>query len=132
MEKPLAEKVPERSRPSQSGIEELFRMRSHFQPFADMELTNCVMIMPCDIIRLQQEHWQVGRSSFLQHGFYQHRHLLLGMDGDGGYVVGVPGIRNPQEQYMAEMFGFGRFKASKIYECGKVFGYWCRTLQKMP
>ena len=114
------------------GIKDLFRIRSHFQPFDDTELTNCVMIMPCDIIRLQQEHWQVGRSSFLQHGFYQHRHLLLGMTGDSEYVVGVPGVRNPQEQYMAEMFGFGRFKVSKTCECGKVFGYWCRTLQQMP
>lgn len=117
---------------NRESIEEVFKMRSHFQPFADTEITNCVMIMPCDIIRLQQEHWQVGRSSFLQHGFYQHRHLLLGTMSGGQYVIGVPGIRNPQEQYMAEMFGFDRFKISRTCECGKVFGYWCRALKKAP
>ena len=111
-------------------IENLFRKRTHFQPFPDHEITNCVMIMPCDIVRLQQEKWLVGRSSFLQHGFYQHRHLLLGTTGDGRYVLGVPGIRNPQEKYMAELFGFGRFKLSGSRGCSLPFGYWWRILQK--
>ena len=87
------------------------------------------MIMPCDIVRMQQEGWQVGRSSFLQHGFYQHRHLLLGMKRDGTYLLGVPGMRTPQEQYMAELFGFPDFMISRVCECRKVFGYWCRPLQ---
>lgn len=110
-------------------MKELYGKRSHFQPFADQEITNCIMIMPCDIIRLQQEKWQVGRSSFLQHGFYQYRHLLIGMMQSGEYVLGVPGVKNPQEQYMAQMFGFDGFKASRTCEHGRVFGYWYRTLR---
>lgn len=113
-----------------SCIEELFRTCQRFQPFADTEIVNCVMIKPCDIIRLQQDNWKVGRSSFLQHGFYQYRHLLLGMTCDGTYILGVPGIQNPQEKYMAEMFGFGWFKESRRYRCNKVFGYWCRELEQ--
>lgn len=128
-----SEKVMEEEEKRVSAVmEELFRTRSHFQPFSDAEITNCIMIMPCDIMRLQQEAWQVGRSSFLQHGFYQHRHLLLGVTRDGEYVLGVPGVRNPQEQYMAGMFGFDLFKQSRTCERGKVFGYWCRTLRKLP
>ncbi|MDO4323908.1 MAG: hypothetical protein Q4C61_15440 [Lachnospiraceae bacterium] len=127
---PVLNETAEQTTCRQDGINELFKIRSRFQPFADTEITDCVMIMPCDIIRLQQENWQVGRSSFLQHGFYQHRHLLLGKTCDGEYVLGVPGIRNPQEQYMAGMFGFEHFKTSKMYGCGKVFGYWCRVLKK--
>ena len=111
-------------------MSELFQIRSHVQPFTDTELTDCVMILPCDITRLQQEKWQVGRSSFLQHGFYQYRHLLLGIMEDGEYVLGVPGIQNSQEQYMARMFGFEHFKPSKRLECGKLFGYWCSNLRK--
>lgn len=118
--------------PRPEAIDELFRVRSHFEPFADDEITNCVRILPCDIVRLQQEKWQVGRSSFLQHGFYQHRHLLLGQNGAGEYVLGVPGLQNAQEQYMARMFGFDKFKRSRTLECGRVFGYWCRPLQKLP
>jgi hypothetical protein len=139
------------ARQPESCIAELFRTRTHFCPFsamadlnsapagkchADMTdaaqdfFTDCVMLKPCDIVRLQQENWQVGRSSFLQHGFYQHRHLLLGVTADGTYVLGVPGVQNPQEQYMAEMFGFGKFRRARMCERGRVFGYWCRELRQ--
>lgn len=87
-------------------------------------------MMPCDIVRLQQDAWQVGRSSFLQHGFYQYRHLLLGRKQNGGYVIGVPGIQNSQEQYMAGLFGYDRFKTASSVGAGKAFGYWYRDLVK--
>ncbi len=112
------------------AVEELFEKRTHFQPFSDGEIDRCVMLLPCDIVRLQQENWKVGRSSFLQHGFHQYRHLLLGISGNGTYILGVPGVRNPQEDYMAQMFGYKRFKVSSERGCGQVFGYWCRELQK--
>lgn len=112
-------------------LEELFQKRAAFQPFADARVESCVMILPCDIARLQQENWQVGRSSFLQHGFYLYRHLLLGRVGDGTYILGVPGIDNPQEEYMAQMFGFEQFRKSVRRDGGQTFGYWCRELRKI-
>ena len=88
-------------------------------------------MMPCDLLRLQQDRWQVGRSSFLQHGFHQYRHLLLGRMPKGSYVIGVPGILNPQEQYMAALFGYEQFHAAPAAGYGKPFGYWCRELTKL-
>ena len=79
---------------------------------------------------MQQENWNVGRSSFLQHGFCQYRHLLLGKDAKGAYLLGVPGVRNPQEEYMAGMFGYRQFKKSGVCKCGKLFGYWYRALER--
>ena len=111
-------------------MEDILQKRKTFQPFQDDELPVCVQILPCDVVRMQQGAWQVGRSSFLQHGFYQYRHLLLGKAKDGSYILGVPGEKNPQEQYMAEMFGYDRFKCVRTCECGKKYGYWCRTLQQ--
>ncbi len=111
-------------------MRDLLKRRERFEPFQDDEIVNCVQIMPCDIVKLQQEQWQVGRSSFLQHGYYQYRHLLLGMMRGGRYILGVPGMRNPQEKYMAEMFGFPHFKTSKICSCGRAFGYWYRELKE--
>lgn len=111
-------------------IEEMFRKRAAFQPFDDAEIESCVMILPCDIVRLQQENWNVGRSSFLQHGFYQYRHLLLGKNKEGSYILGVPGIRNPQETYMAQMFGYDLFRKSARPDTGQTFGYWCRELRQ--
>lgn len=108
----------------------ILQQRRGFQPFSDDEIRDCVQMMPCDIVRLQQDAWQVGRSSFLQHGFYQYRHLLLGRKQNGGYVIGVPGIQNQQEQYMAGLFGYDRFKTASSVGAGKAFGYWYRDLVK--
>lgn len=123
-----AQKIPENHRTN--ICEDIFQKRQHFQPFSDDEMKECVQILPCDIVRLQQDDWQVGRSSFLQHGFYQYRHLLMGRTADGTYILGVPGIRSQQESYMAQMFGFDRFKTAKMCECGRAFGYWCRKLER--
>lgn len=110
--------------------ESILQKRRTFTPFSDEELTVCVQMMPCDLTRLQQDAWQVGRSSFLQHGFYQYRHLLLGKTKDGAYVIGVPGIQNPQEQYMAGLFGYQQFRPAPAVGCGQDFGYWCRQIQQ--
>lgn len=111
-------------------MESMFTVRSSFCPFQDHEITSCVMLRPCDIAWLQQKGWQVGRSSFLLHGFYQYRHLLLGKNTSGEYVLGVPGCRTPQDQYMAELFGYEQFKMSRSYEENQIFGYWYRPLTK--
>ncbi len=108
--------------------EELFKKRSQLQPFGDEELISCVRIFPCDIGRMQQEGWNTGKNSFLMHGFYRYRHLMLAMTDKGKYLLGVPGILNPQEKYMANMFGFTQFKACQTREQGCPFGYWCREL----
>lgn len=110
-------------------IKELFCRRKHVQPFADSQLHDCIQILPCDLMRFQQKGWQIGRSSFLQHGFYQYHHLLLGKNADGDYVLGVPGIWTSQEQYMSQLFGYSKFLRSKVYDCGRIFGYWCRKLK---
>lgn len=109
-------------------IQELLQKRQAIQERTDTEFVRCVMILPCDVVRLQQEGYQAGRSSFLQHAFYQYRHLLLALTREGDYVLGVPGIQNPQEQYMAEMFGYRDFRMPRVCGCGRVFGYWCRKL----
>ncbi len=111
---------------------ELFQSRQHFEPFEDSSsiFANCIQIMPCDLIRLQRVGWQVGQSTFLLHGFYQYHHLLFGTAGEGTYVIGVPGIMNAQERYMAQMFGFGSFQLSRRRECGRAFGYWYRLLKE--
>ena len=109
---------------------ELLQKRQPFLTPQNSDFARCVRIMPCDVVRLQQEGYQAGRSSFLQHAFYQYRHLLLAVTPAGEYVLGVPGIQNPQERYMAEMFGYRDFRLPHICGCGRIFGYWCRSLCK--
>ena len=93
---------------------ELLQKRQPFLTPQNSDFARCVRIMPCDVVRLQQEGYQAGRSSFLQHAFYQYRHLLLAVTPAGEYVLGVPGIQNPQERYMAEMFGYRDFRLPHI------------------
>jgi hypothetical protein len=62
------------------------------------------------------------------HGFCHYRHLLFGKCRDGGYILGIPGVFESQEQYMANMFGFPIFKEAVSQNQGGRFGYWCRRL----
>ena len=48
------------------------------------------------------------------------------------YILGVPGIYNTNEQFMAAMFGFAYFKPgrlSKEYTFSGKTGYWYRPLE---
>lgn len=70
-----------------------------------------------------------GNNSFLLHGYYNYRHLILARLSDSGgktrYLLGVPGHYFSNEKYMASMFGFPHFVlAKKQPDEGGRFGYW--------
>lgn len=54
-----------------------------------------------------------------------------GAEGDEVvYLMGVPGIWQHREQYMATMFGFRKFKpVSRQNQGSGAFGYWCVELK---
>ena len=87
-------------------------------------------IKPQDIGLLPRENWNFGNNSFLLHGYYNYRYLILARIGDdtGGrtrYILGVPGNYYSNEKYMASMFGFPHFVLAKKQpsQDGR-FGYW--------
>lgn len=86
-------------------------------------------IKPQDIGLLPREIWVYGNNSFLLHGYYNYRHLILARLSDSGgkirYLLGVPGHYFSNEKYMASMFGFPHFVlAKKQPDEGGRFGYW--------
>lgn len=91
-----------------------------------------IRLDPQSLTRVPRDKWELGNNSFLLHGIYQYRHLLLlrrKTEREVTYYIGVPGVYNDQEQMMASMFGFQEFRMLK--EPGTKqgsFGYWCRTL----
>lgn len=96
--------------------------------FADSQFIECVRIVPQDIGRLAMENWKLGVNSFLSHGYYHYRYLMLGrvkLDDAERTVIGVPGVFTNKEKYLANMFGFRVFVPAKKteYLTGK-FGYW--------
>lgn len=86
-------------------------------------------IKPQDIGLLPRETWVYGNNSFLLHGYYSFRYLILARlensRGEPRYLLGVPGHYQSNEQYMASMFGFPDFVLSKKQPSGdESFGYW--------
>lgn len=86
-------------------------------------------IKPQDIGLLPREAWIFGNNSFLLHGYYSYRYLILARlenpDGEPKYLLGVPGHYCSNEKYMASMFGFPDFIMSKKQPSGDdCFGYW--------
>ena len=99
------------------------------QPFDYEGDSEVLAIRPDDIGKLPRENWIYGNNSFLLHGYYNHRYLLLirlsQEHGQIRYLLGVPGHYYSNEKYMANMFGFPNFVLSKKQppNDGR-FGYW--------
>ncbi len=86
-------------------------------------------IKPQDIGLLPREIWVYGNNSFLLHGYYNYRHLILARlnnpNGRPRYLLGVPGHYFSNEKYMASMFGFPNFVLAKRQpEADGRYGYW--------
>ena len=65
-------------------------------------------IMREDMKKLPQKNWYLANNSFLLHGYYNYRHLLLITD-EGKRYLGVPGIYHRREEAAARSFGFSEF-----------------------
>ncbi len=89
-----------------------------------------------DIRELPKSYWYLGNNSFLLHGFFSYRYLLLGKrvtEGREEFFLGVPGVLQNQERVMAALFGFAEFLPENSAEISQenrqdVFGYWCHTM----
>ncbi|MBR1598285.1 MAG: hypothetical protein IJ661_05120 [Lachnospiraceae bacterium] len=93
------------------------------------ELFDCVRINPKDIGKLDIGNWKLGSNSFLTHGYYTYKYLMLGRmrfdDGTRHAVLGVPGVYSNRERYLANMFGFDTFiPVKKTGQKTGQFGYW--------
>lgn len=91
-------------------------------------------IKPQDIGLLPRENWIFGSNSFLLHGYYYYRYLILARlkqkNGESRYLLGVPGNYVSNEKYMAAMFGFSEFVLSKKQPPKTSrFGYWYRDIK---
>lgn len=101
-------------------------------PFGDER--EFISIEPKDFVVLREAYQRLVNNSFLLHGFYNYRHLILGKDyqlGTGGgacFYLGVPGVFFEREKMVAVMFGFEGFESAGPVEVGK-FGYYLRRVE---
>lgn len=122
---PISENL---QRPEETAWEQLCHQFPKIRAFVDEPESLCLKIDLRDLCVLPQENWGLGNNSFLLHGYYNFRYLILTQE-NGEVVLGIPGIYHPNEKVMASMFGFGGFKPVKI--CEKMlgqFGYWYKTV----
>lgn len=130
-----ATELPEESffaeREGERAFQKLRLKSELFYPF-EGERIECVRMQLGDLRELPKKYWYLGKNSFLLHGFFNYRHILLGETEEGGkkaYFVGVPGVFQNQERIMASLFGFPEFRTAKNteYKTGN-FGYWYRII----
>lgn len=108
------------------------RLRASYPKVTAFEWTDgceILVIKPQDIGLLPRENWVYGNNSFLLHGYYNYRYLILARlgkrEGPGQYILGVPGHYGKNEKYMASMFGFTHFVRSvRQPPRDSRFGYW--------
>ncbi|MCI8484244.1 MAG: hypothetical protein HFH41_07880 [Lachnospiraceae bacterium] len=103
-------------------------------PFAGDETTVCVRLELKDLRLLPREYWYLGNNSFLLHGFFNYRYLILGMTEKNNrkkWFIGIPGVFQNPERVMASLFGFPEFRNEKSLPVNTgEFGYWYRYLDQ--
>ena len=128
---------PSKESPGKDPAESLWnRLRATYPKVTAFECTDgceILVIKPQDIGLLPRENWVYGNNSFLLHGYYNYRYLILarlGKSGErGSYILGVPGHYGNNEKYMAAMFGFEHFvRSTRQPPRDSRFGYWCTDL----
>ena len=101
----------------------------HFEVHGERE-SECVRMELKDLKELPGKYWYMGNNSFLLHGFFNYRYLVLGKMADGSFFIGVPGIYQRQEHVMAAIFGFPEFLSCDTGKNQNYFGYWYQILER--
>lgn len=126
---PLQEALPENWEQKWKFILENYPVMT---PFAGDENTLCVRLELKDIRLLPRPYWYLGNNSFLLHGFFNYRYLILGAvkkSDKKRWFIGIPGVYQNPERVMATLFGFPEFRNEKSVPVNTgEFGYWYRYL----
>lgn len=116
--------------------EELCREHKPAALFEECD-TQCIQLELKDLRSLPKKYWYLGNNSFLLHGFFNYRYLVLGRTAEERWFLGVPGVYQRQERVMAAIFGFPEFFAAgpggerrEGREPVNHFGCWVRYIEE--
>ena len=105
--------------------EQLSSIYPHIHPFRDTR--EFLSVGPEDFVVLRERCYQMTHNSFLLHGYYNYRHLLLMRQEKSDqilYYIGVPGNFYEREKQVARMFGFESFEGTREPAWEGDFGYY--------
>ncbi len=106
--------------------EQILDSYERLHPYGDGRV--CVKLEPKDFVILQGKYQHLVNNSFLLHGFYNYRYVILGKEKDD-YYLGVPGVFYEREKMVAQMFGFEAFECPGGEVKTGEFGYYLRTVE---
>lgn len=105
--------------------EQILSSYENIHPYGDERVY--VKLEPKDFVILQSKYQHLVNNSFLLHGFYNYRYIILGKEQD--YYLGVPGVFYEREKMVAQMFGFEAFECPGGNVRGGEFGYYLRKVE---
>lgn len=106
--------------------EQILDTYDNIHPYGDGRVY--VKLEPKDFIILSGKYQHLVNNSFLLHGFYNYRHVILGKEGEA-YYLGVPGVFYEREKMVALMFGFEAFECESGESKAGEFGYYLRKVE---
>lgn len=106
--------------------EQILDTYDNIHPYGDERVY--VKLEPKDFIILSGKYQHLVNNSFLLHGFYNYRHVILGKEGEL-YYLGVPGVFYEREKMVALMFGFEAFECESGESKAGEFGYYLRKVE---
>lgn len=106
--------------------EQILDTYDNIHPYGDERIY--VKLEPKNFIILSGKYQHLVNNSFLLHGFYNYRHVILGKEGEA-YYLGVPGVFYEREKMVAVMFGFEAFECESGESKAGEFGYYLRKVE---
>ncbi|MCM1058106.1 MAG: hypothetical protein NC517_10940 [Firmicutes bacterium] len=110
--------------------QQLCAIYPHIKPFRDQR--EYLSIGPEDFVVFSSDSYKAAGNSFMLHGYYNYRHLILTREerrGEVIYYVGVPGNYYEREKQVAIMFGFESFECAQEPAQSSDFGYYMMKVQ---
>lgn len=109
----------------ESKWQQLSAIYPHVRPFEDDR--DYISISPSDFVIFPTRFYKAANNSFLLHGYYNYKHLILARvehRNDIVYYLGVPGNYYDREKQVAVMFGFESFECAQEPAKTGDFGYY--------
>lgn len=105
--------------------QQLSAIYPHVRPFEDDR--DYISISPSDFVIFPTRFYKAANNSFLLHGYYNYKHLILTRvehRNEVVYYLGVPGNYYDREKQVAVMFGFESFECAQEPAKTGDFGYY--------
>ena len=110
--------------------QQLSAIYQHIRPFQDER--EYLSLSPSDFVMFPESYYRAANNSFLLHGFYNYKHLILArieVRGEARYYLGVPGNYYEREKQVAVMFGFESFECAREPAKTGDFGYYMMRME---